>query len=104
MIVMNVIGEMTRTKMKAKDVFEKLKTIAQGYSWRLSGSLGRKPNGTPGELLKKLSPEELEELKNLTADDIKDADRSVLNYMLGSYPESTTTIHPISIKDGNKSS
>lgn len=90
--------------MNAKDVFEKLKTIAQGYSWRLSGSLRRKPVGTPGELLNQLTQEEREELKNLKPEDIKDADRSVLNYMLGTYPESTTTIHPISIKDGNKDS
>lgn len=53
--------------------------------------------GPPGALVEKLSPEEREELMNLTAKDT-DAARHHLNYMIGSYPENTTTIHTHSDK------
>jgi hypothetical protein len=86
--------------MNAKDIFEKLVSIAHGYSFRLSSMLGhgRGNRGTPGELLNRLTAEEREELRNLTSKDVTDANRSVLNSMLGSYPESTTTIHTHTIK------
>ena len=83
--------------MNAKDIFEKLVIIAYGYSYRLSSALGH-GRGKPGELLNRLSSEEREELQNLTSKDATEADRHVLNYMLGSYPENTTTIHTHNIK------
>ena len=83
--------------MNAKEIFEKLVQTAYGYSWRLSGSLRRRQNGKPGELVAKLSPEEREELMNLTSKDT-DAARHHLNYMIGEYPENTTTIHTHTVK------
>ncbi len=82
--------------MNAKDIFEKLVSRAWGWPW-LSSSLRRKPVGKPGELVSSLSPEEREELQNLTAKDTDVAPRE-LNYLLGAYPENTTTVHTHSIK------
>jgi hypothetical protein len=92
--------------MSAKDIFEKLVSIAHSYSYRLSSTLSpsRINRGKPGELLERLSPEEREELKQLSSDDVTDADRNVLGYMLGSYPENTATIHTHSIKKDDDSS
>ncbi len=83
--------------MSAKEIFEKLVNKAHGWSWFLSSSLRRKPVGKPGELITALSPEEREELQNLTSKDVQDAPRSLM-YIAGSYPESTTTIHTHTIK------
>jgi hypothetical protein len=85
--------------MNAKDIFEKLVQSAYSYSMRYSSFLspGRRPRGKPGELVEKLSPEEREKLKNLSAKDT-DASRHHLNYMIGSYPESTMTVHTHSLK------
>lgn len=82
--------------MNAKEIFEKLVQRAGGF-WATS-SLRRKPVGKPGELVEKLAPEEREELQNLTSKDVQDADRSVLLYMNGMYPESTVTVHTHSDK------
>jgi len=83
--------------MNAKEIFEKLVQRAGGFF--ASSSLRRKPIGKPGELVERLSPEEREELKNLTSKDIaKEADRNILWYMAGAYPENTTTVHTHSIK------
>ena len=88
--------------MNAKEIFEKLVQTAYGYSWRLSGSMRQRQyqntGGPPGALVEKLSPEEREELNNLTAKDT-DASRNHLAYMIGSYPENTTTIHTHTIKE-----
>jgi hypothetical protein len=85
--------------MNAKDIFERL--VARASCWSLLSSI-RKPgwgNGKPGELIEKLPPEEREELKNLSSKDVEDqADRHVLNYMIGQYPESTVTVHTHTIK------
>lgn len=87
--------------MNAKKIFDKLVSIASGYSIRLSGSLypGRKNRGIPGELLEKhLTLEEREELKNLSSKDIADMEtvqRDVLNYTAYAYPENTTTVHKL---------
>jgi len=83
--------------MNAKDIFEKLVDRAYMYAWRLSGNLNRRGYGKPGELIEKLSPEEREELKNLTSKDTDTARRN-LDYMIGSYPENTTTVHTHSVK------
>ena len=86
--------------MNAKEIFEKLVQTAYGYSWRLSSMLNPRRGenrGRPGELVERLAPEEREELMNLTAKDT-DAARHHLNYMIGSYPESTTTIHTHTLK------
>ena len=83
--------------MNAKDIFEKL--VQRAGCFFSSSSLRRKPVGKPGELVEKLSPEEREELKNLTSNDIsKEADRGILMYMSAVYPENTTTIHTHTIK------
>lgn len=82
--------------MNAKEIFEKLVQRAGGF-WA-SSSLRRHRRGEPGELVAQLSPEEREELQNLTAKDVQDADRHVLAYMEGMYPESTVTIHSHSVK------
>lgn len=84
--------------MKAKDILEKLIDKAHGYSWRLSGSLRRKPHGKPGELIAALPEEERAALQGLTSDDTQDARRDVLTYMIGTYNESTVTVHTHSIK------
>ena len=85
--------------MNAKEIFEKLIQKASHYSFFLSRSLRRGKNqGKPGELVEKLSPEEREELKNLTSKDVKDADRNTLLYMTGIYPESTVTVHTHTVK------
>lgn len=81
--------------MNAKEIFEKL--VASASCWSALSSFRRKP-GKPGELVEKLSPEEREELNNLTSKDVKEADRHVLNYMIGQYPESTVTVHTHSVK------
>ena len=81
--------------MNAKEIFEKL--VARASCWSALSSFRRKP-GKPGELVEKLAPEEREELQNLTSKDVKDADRHVLNYMIGQYPESTVTVHTHSTK------
>lgn len=80
--------------MNAKNIFEKLVEKAFSYSLRFSSVLspGRQPRGKPGELIEKLSPEEREELKNLSPKDT-DGSKHNLYYIIGSYPESTTTIH-----------
>ena len=87
--------------MNAKEIFEKLVQMAYGYSWRLSSSMRARQyqntGGPPGALVERLSPEEREELNNLTTKDT-DASRHHLNYMIGSYPENTTTIHTHTIK------
>ena len=93
--------------MNAKEIFEKLVQKAYSYSWRLSSSMKARQHqntgGPPGALVEKLSPEEREELMNLTAKDT-DAARHHLNYMIGSYPVNTTTIHTHSDKkDGDES-
>jgi len=49
-------------------------------------------------LVERLAPEEREELKNLTSKDVKEADRNILLYMTGTYPESTVTVHTHSDK------
>lgn len=86
--------------MNAKKVFERLLDIAHVYSFRLSSALhpDRKSRGKPGELLERLSPEEREELKNLTSEDIIEPDRPALTYMMGAYPENTTSVHCHSVK------
>jgi len=84
--------------MKVKDIFEKLVRTARGYSHIYSARLRKTPHGTPGELVAALSPDERAELVKLTTEDIKDVPRDQLNFMLGYYPDNTTTIHPISIK------
>lgn len=87
--------------MNAKQIFEKLVQTAYSYSWRLSSSMSARRHqntgGPPGALVAKLSPEEREELMNLTSKDT-DAARHHLNYMIGSYPENTVTIHTHTIK------
>jgi len=82
--------------MNAKEIFDKLVARAGGF-WA-SSSLRRKPVGKPGELVERLAPEEREELQNLTSKDVQDADRSVLLYMTGMYPESTVTVHTHTVK------
>jgi hypothetical protein len=82
--------------MSAKEIFEKLVQRAGGF-WATS-SMRRKPVGKPGELVEKLAPEEREELQNLTSEDVKEADRGTLMYMMGMYPESTVTVHTHTIK------
>ena len=82
--------------MSAKDIFEKLVKRAFSWSLRLSG-LRRTSAGKPGELIASLSPEEREELQNLTSKDTEVAQRELF-YISGTYPESTTTIHTHSIK------
>lgn len=81
--------------MNAKEIFEKL--VSRASCWSALSSFRRKP-GKPGELVEKLSPEEREELKSLVSKDVEEADRHVLNYMIGQYPESTVTVHTHSIK------
>lgn len=83
--------------MNAKEIFEKLVQKAYMYSRRLSGNLNRRGYGKPGELVENLSLEEREELKNLTSKDT-DAARRSLDYMIGEYPENTTTVHTHSVK------
>lgn len=87
--------------MNAKNIFEKLVKMAYSYSWRLSSSLNARrqqyKGGPPGALVERLSPEEREELKNLVSKDT-DAARHHLNYIIGTYPESTTTIHTHTVK------
>jgi len=90
------VGTPSWINMSAKEIFEKLVEKAWGWPW-LSSSLRRKPNGKPGELVERLSPEEREELKNLTSKDVDVADRR-LNYLIGAYPESTVTVHTHSVK------
>lgn len=87
--------------MNAKSVFEKLIEKAQGWSWRLRGSLRPTLVGKPGELVASLSSEERAELINLTSEDAANPQREVLHYMLGTYPESNTTIHTHSLKKDN---
>ncbi len=88
--------------MNAKEIFEKLVQRAGGFF--ASSSLRRRPHGKPGEMVENLSPEEREELKNLTSKDInKDVDRGILWYMSGAYPENTTTIHTHSVKEEDES-
>lgn len=83
--------------MNAKEIFEKL--VSTASSWHALSSFRRKP-GKPGELVEKLSPEEREELQNLTSKDVeKEPARHVLNYMIGQYPESTVTVHTHTIKE-----
>lgn len=85
--------------MSAKEIFEKLLDMAHAYSWRLSSSMRHRPHGKPGELLEKLPPEERAELQSLASKDVeKHANRSVLNYMIGTYPENTSTVHTHSVK------
>ncbi len=81
--------------MNAKEIFEKL--VARASCWSALSSFKRRP-GKPGELVEKLSPEEREELKNLVSKDVEEADRHVLTYMTGQYPESTVTVHTHSVK------
>lgn len=91
--------------MNAKEIFEKLVQTAYGYSFRLSSMLNPRRNenrGRPGELVEKLSPKEREELMNLTAKDT-DAARHHLYYMIGSYPENTTTTHTHTVKKEDES-
>lgn len=76
--------------MNAKEIFQKLVERAM-FSVGLLSSLRRKP-GKPGEWIEKLSPEEREELQNLTSKDVKSTDRNIL-YIGGMYPENTMTIH-----------
>ena len=82
--------------MNAKEIFEKLVQRAGGF-WA-SSSLRRHRRGEPGELVSALSPEEREELQNLTSKDVQNADRHVLAYMQGMYPESDVTVHTHSVK------
>lgn len=83
--------------MSAREIFDKLVQRAGGFF--ASSSLRRGPHGKPGELVERLSPEEREELKNLTSKDVsKETDRHILWYMAGAYPENTTTIHTHTVK------
>jgi hypothetical protein len=92
--------------VSAKDIFQRL--IERASCWSLLSSMRNKPgwgNGKPGELIEKLPPEEREELKNLSSEDVEDhADRHVLTYMIGQYPESTVTVHKLfpNKKDGDE--
>ena len=89
--------------MNAKEIFEKLVEKAYGYSWRLSSSLSarRQNRGKPGELVAALSPEEREELMNLTSKDTDVSKRNMM-YVYGEYPENTTTIHTHSVKEDDQ--
>lgn len=88
--------------MSAKDIFEKLVNIAHGYSWHVMHAVApskRKYHGKPGELLNKLTPEEREELKNLTSEDVSNPDRNVFAYIEGAYPnETNVTVHSHPVK------
>jgi len=85
--------------MSAKDIFEKLISRAS-YWWVLSDRQRRQ--GKPGEIIEKLSSEEREELQNLSSKDVeKHADKSILNYMIGQYPESTVRVFTHAIKKDN---
>lgn len=57
--------------MKAISIFEKLKNMAAGWSWR---RVNRRTTdlGVPGELVTSLPPEEREALKDFTATDISE--------------------------------
>jgi len=85
--------------MSAKSIFEKL--VDRAFSWQLFFS--RRPT-KPGELIEKLSPEEREELQNLTSKDVEPVDNR-LQYLQGAYPESTATVHTLfpNKKDDNES-
>lgn len=85
--------------MNAKEIFEKLVNRAW---FQVSGLKSSRNVGKPGELVERLSTEEREELKNLSSEDIKAVDRTIM-YIQGQYPENTTTIHTHSIKKEDES-
>jgi len=74
--------------MNAKEIFDKL--VDRAWSW---GLLSSRRHSKPGELIERLSPEEREELNNLTSKDVGEVDRR-LDYLKGENP-STTTVHKI---------
>lgn len=74
--------------MNAKEILDKL--VDRAWSWGLLFS--RRPT-KPGELIERLSPEEREELQNLTSKDVQDVDRR-LEYLKGESP-STSSVHTL---------
>lgn len=86
--------------MNAKEIFDKL--VDRAWSWAMFGGGKRRPS-KPGELVEKLSPEEREELQNLTSKDVKEVDHR-LAYLTGENP-STVTVHKLfpSKKDEDES-
>lgn len=77
--------------MNAKEIFEKL--VDRAWGWSLLSSR-RRQDSKPGELVERLSPEEREELKNLSSKDIQATDRNLM-YIQGQYGENTTTVHKL---------
>lgn len=76
--------------MSAKAIFEKL--IDQAFNWSLFFS--RRPT-KPGALIEKLSPEEREELQNLTSKDAEPVDHRLM-YLQGQYPNpDNVTVHKL---------
>lgn len=74
--------------MNAKEIFEKL--VDSAWGWAMFRS---RRSSKPGELVERLSPEEREELQNLTSKDVKDVDNRLM-YLAGENP-STVTVHKI---------
>lgn len=84
--------------MNAKEIFDKL--IDRAFSWSLFQS---RRQTKPGELVERLSPEEREELQNLTSKDAKDVDHRLMYLHDPSKP--TVTVHKLfpSKKDDDES-
>ena len=84
--------------MNAKEIFEKL--VDRAWNW----SLFKSHRATkPGELVERLSPEEREELQNLTSKDVKEVDHRLM--YLHDPDKPTVTVHKLfpSKKDEDES-